>query len=170
MKRKISWDSYFMTMVYLVASKSKDETTHIGAVIVGVDNEVISTGYNGFVRGVNDYDEKKNQRPEKYFWIEHAEKNAIFNTVRRGSSSLKGCKIYTNAIPCMGCAKAIVQSGICEVIVDKNWLGKKDDWWSEDVERSLELFKESKVKLRYFDEKFVEIYKFKRSEKIPLEF
>ena len=67
--KKVSWDDYFMTMVYLAAMRSKDESTHIGAVIVGPDNEVRSTGYNSFPRGMNDDIKKRQKRPEKYFFF-----------------------------------------------------------------------------------------------------
>lgn len=65
----VSWDDYFMTMVYLVAMKSKDESTHIGAVIVGPDNEIRSTGYNSFPRKMNDGLEERQKRPQKYFFF-----------------------------------------------------------------------------------------------------
>ena len=108
-----SWDEYFMTMAYLVASRSTDESTHAGAVIVRPDNSVVSTGYNGPVRGE---DNPPQTRPEKYLYFEHAERNAIFNAAKHGSS-LDGCKLYVNFVPCADCARAIVQSGIKEIIV-----------------------------------------------------
>src|SRR3990167_7197511 len=100
----ISWDESFMSMVYLVAMKSKDESTHVGAVVVGPDNEIKSTGYNSFVRKLNDHLTMRQERPEKYYWFEHAERNAIYNATLNGVS-LKGCKIYTNGVPCMDCAR-----------------------------------------------------------------
>jgi len=115
---KILWDDYFMTMVYLVAMRSKDSSTHIGAVIVDEFNIVRSMGYNSFVRGINDDVSERQQRPEKYFWFEHGERNAIYNA--RGQD-LRGCRMYTNGMPCMDCSRGIVQVGIKEVIVDKKW-------------------------------------------------
>jgi len=146
----MDWDNLFMSMVYLVAMKSKDEKTNIGAVIVGKNNEVRSVGYNSFVRGLNDKVKERQERPEKYFWMEHAERNAIYNATLMGVS-LKGCRMYTNGIPCMDCARAVVQSGISEVIVDKEWNDNNSEKWSEHTKRSLEMFKEVGVSIVFYD-------------------
>ncbi|MBS3078022.1 CMP deaminase [Candidatus Pacearchaeota archaeon] len=159
----VNWDEYFMSMAYLVASKSKDESTHMGAVVVGPNNEIKSTGYNSFVRGLNDEIAARQEKPEKYYWFEHAERNAIYNATLMGTS-LKGCKIYTNGIPCMDCARGIVQSGILEVIIDKKWDKKNPDLWKENAKRSIEMFKEVGVLLRYWDGKILPIQKFMRGE------
>jgi dCMP deaminase len=74
---EISWDQYFMSMAYLVSMKSKDKSTKVGCVIVGPDNEVVSTGYNSFPRLLNDNVAARSERPLKYMFIEHAERNAI---------------------------------------------------------------------------------------------
>ena len=159
----VNWDEYFMSMAYLVASKSKDKSTHIGAVVVGPNNEIKSTGYNSFVRGLNDEIAARQEKPEKYYWFEHAERNAIYNATLMGTS-LKGCKIYTNGIPCMDCARGIVQSGILEVIIDKKWDKKNPDLWKENAKRSIEMFEEVGVILRYWDGKILPIQKFMRGE------
>ena len=78
----MNWQKYFYEMANLVAKKSKDKSTQIGAVIVGPDNEIRSTGYNSFPTGLNDDLEIRQQRPEKYYWIEHAERNALYNAAR----------------------------------------------------------------------------------------
>ena len=116
----MDWDSLFMTMAYLVAMKSKDNSTHLGAIIVSPTQEIRSFGFNGLARGLNDDVPERNIRDEKYFWYEHAERNAIYNAGRMGVPII-GCKMYTNGTPCMDCGRAIIQSGIKEVIVDKNW-------------------------------------------------
>ena len=87
-----SWDEYFLTLCDAVALKSKDRSTKLGCVIVGVGHEVRSTGYNGFPRGVNDNVDARHQRPEKYKWTEHAERNAIYNAARCGVSVLRTWK------------------------------------------------------------------------------
>ncbi|MFQ5531623.1 MAG: cytidine/deoxycytidylate deaminase family protein [Candidatus Nanoarchaeia archaeon] len=167
MEKSPSWDDIYMTMVYLVASKSKDNRTHVGAVVVGPDNEVRSTGYNGFVRGLDDSNLERQQKSEKNYWMEHAERNVLFNAVRIGVS-LKGCKIYTNGIPCMDCARAIIQSGIKEIIIDKNSNIGNNERWDEHTKRSLEMFNEIGIKVRYYDGQFLEIHKFINGEKISL--
>ncbi|MCK5624854.1 CMP deaminase [Candidatus Pacearchaeota archaeon] len=160
-KRKIpNWDDYFMSMVYLVASKSKDERTHIGAIIVGENKEVVSLGYNSFPRGLNDNISKRQEKPEKDYWFEHAERNAIYNATLIGTS-LNGCKMYTNGIPCMDCARGIVQSGILEVIVDKKWNESNTGDDLEHSKRTIQMFKETGVKLRYWKGKLLKIEKFR---------
>jgi len=158
------WDTYFMSMVYLVASKSKDKKTRIGAIVVGNDKEIKSTGYNGFVRGLNDNVHEKQEEPEKYYWFEHAERNAIYNATLIGTS-LKGCRMYTNGIPCMDCARGVVQSGILEVIVDKRWNDANSSGkWEEHAKRSLDMFEEVRVKVRYWEGNILKIEKFRRGE------
>lgn len=160
---KVRWDDYFMTMVYLVSMRSKDRSTHIGAVVVGEDNEIRSTGYNSFVRGLNDEVKSRQERPEKYFWFEHAERNAIYNATLIGVS-LKGCRMYTNGIPCMDCARGVVQSGIKKVIVDKKWNNGNSNKWADSAERSLEMFKETGIKVDYWKGELLDIGKFRRGE------
>jgi len=159
---KISWDDYFMTMAYLTAMRSKDASTHIGAVIVDDLNKIVSTGYNSFVRGINDDVPERQARPEKYFWMEHAERNAIYNAER----SVRSCRLYTNGIPCMDCARAIVQTGIKEVIVDRVWNDNNVIKWKEHAARSLELFIEAGVAVRYWEGDLIEINKFRRGRNI----
>ncbi|MGD2072684.1 MAG: deaminase [Candidatus Thorarchaeota archaeon] len=159
MKRP-SRDEVNMTLVYLIASRSKDERTHTGAVIIGPDNEIRSTGYNGFVRGLNDNVAKRQKKPEKYFWFEHAERNAIYNATLNGVS-LKDCLMYTNGIPCMDCARGIVQSGIKEVIVDKKWNEINTRKWKKHAKRSLEMFAEVGVKIRYYEGGLLDVVRFR---------
>ncbi len=159
----IKWDDYFMSMVYLVATKSKDERTHIGAVIVGPDNEIKSAGYNSFVRRLKDNISERQKKPEKYFWFEHAERNAVYNATLIGTS-LKGCKMYTNGIPCMDCARGVIQSGILEVIVDKEWNKGNSGEDLENSKRTIEMFKEVGVNLRYWEGKLLNVVKFRRGK------
>lgn len=119
MKRKdyISWDEYFMGVALLAAQRSKDPNTQVGACIVDGENRILSTGYNGFPHGCSD-DEFPWNRDEalgetKYQFVVHAELNAILNA---SGKSLAGSKVYVALFPCNECAKAIIQSGISEVI------------------------------------------------------
>lgn len=148
-KSKKNWDIYFLKMAELIASKSKDRSTKVGAVIVGPDNEVLSTGYNGFPRGVDDDVDFRHERPLKYQWVEHAERNAIFNAARNGTM-LKGSRLYlnTNAIPCTDCARAMIQSGIISVIgPDKKFIGKGSQW-EKDLEVAEDMLIEVGVIIR----------------------
>ncbi len=111
----ISWDEYFMGVAILAAKRSKDPNTQVGACIVDQNNIILSTGYNGFPYGCSDdvYPWARNGDDSKYSYVVHAELNAILNA--RGKD-LTGAKIYVDLFPCNECAKAIIQSGIKEVI------------------------------------------------------
>lgn len=170
----MNWEEYYIKMAMLIATKSKDPSTQVGCVIVGPDNEVRSTGFNGFPRGVQEIGlqgvhhptviskepgkvrcvdcgerpevtqedfnkfmftkqylqvhphfsdgevrllEDRWERPAKYEWIEHAERNAVYNAARVGVP-LKGCTAYLNwePTPCVNCTKALIQAGIVEVV------------------------------------------------------
>lgn len=112
-----SWDTHFIRMAVLTAMRSRDPSTKCGAVIVDSDNIVVSTGYNGFPRDFNDYDDQLwINRDEKYKRIIHAEANAILNAVRHGRS-VDGCTLYVTWMPCEKCALMIIQSGIKKVVM-----------------------------------------------------
>lgn len=163
---EINWDDYFMSMVYLVAMRSKDEKTHVGAVVVGKKNEIRSTGYNSFPRGIRDDVKERQIRPEKYKWFPHGECNAIANAALMGVA-LEGCRMYTNGIPCNICTPLIINCGISEVIVDKFWDDNNYNQWIEEAERSKTMFKEAGVKLRMWDGQLVNnIYRFRDGKKI----
>lgn len=110
-----NWDQRFLDVAALVATWSKDRSTKVGAVIVGPKNNIVSVGYNGFPRGVNDDVEARHERPIKYKWTEHAERNAIYNAVLN-NTPVEGASIYLTWYPCADCARAIIQSGIPRVV------------------------------------------------------
>jgi dCMP deaminase len=144
----MNWHKYFFNLIYPIRSKSKDPNTKVGCVIVGPDNEIRSTGYNSFVRGIKDDVPERLIRPEKYFWMEHAERNAIYNAARVGVP-LKGCVIYMFGIPCMDCARAIIQAGIKEIRADyqehQKWKSPRYD--EAEMNRSMTLLLEAGVDL-----------------------
>ncbi|MBQ9994042.1 MAG: dCMP deaminase family protein [Clostridia bacterium] len=119
MKREgyLSWDDYFMGVALLAAMRSKDPNTQVGACIVNEDKIILSTGYNGFPKGCSDdvypWEREGSGNDTKYPFVVHAELNAILNA---GGKSLHGATIYVALFPCNECAKAIIQSGISEVV------------------------------------------------------
>ena len=120
MKRQdyITWDEYFMGVASLAAMRSKDPSTQVGACIVDNENRILSTGYNGFPYGCSDDEypwdrEGEDQNCTKYPFVVHAELNAILNA---GGRPLAGSRIYVALFPCNECAKAIIQSGVREVV------------------------------------------------------
>jgi dCMP deaminase len=113
----IKWDEYFMGMAVLSSLRSKDPATKVGACIVDDANKVVSIGYNGMPRGLDESKLSWNRGADldsKYLYVCHAEFNAILNT--RNGSALEGCRLYVTLFPCNECAKAIIQTGIKEVI------------------------------------------------------
>lgn len=146
-----SWVDYYREIAHVVKTKSKDRSTQIGCVIVGKGNEIISTGYNSFPRGINDYDESRQERPEKYFWMEHAERNAIYNAARIGVSTMGSTIYMTCSISCADCARAIINAGIVKVYFEKNMVVKNKAKWAESAERSLTMFEEAGVIVEMYD-------------------
>ncbi len=153
--KRPDWDQLYFTMCYLVGMRSRDEHTHVGCVITDSDNVLVSTGYNSFPRRIEP--DKENKRlsregDEKYFWMEHAERNAIYNAARRGTV-LKGCKIYIPWLPCTDCARAIIQTGISEVNIHRNGQDFYDEHtngkWIASYSRVQEMLSEAGVKLSY---------------------
>jgi len=113
----ISWDEYFMGIALLSAQRSKDPNTQVGACIVNSHNKIVSVGYNGMPVGIDDDDFPWSREGDtldtKYPYVCHAELNAILNNA---GMSLENCKIYVPLFPCNECCKAIIQSGIREVV------------------------------------------------------
>lgn len=116
----ISWDEYFMGIAVLSSERSKDPSTKVGACIVSPQKKVLSLGYNGMPIGVDDnlipWGREGAELETKYPYVCHAELNAILNS----NHDLMGAKVYVTLFPCNECAKAIIQSGIKEVIYLSN--------------------------------------------------
>ena len=129
MRRVISWDEYFMSVAKLSAYRSKDPNTQVGACIVNPDKKIVGVGYNGLPWGCEDENFPWEVRDgdldkTKYPYVVHAELNAILNS----TGNLKGCKIYVSLFPCHECVKAIIQSGIKEIIYeDEKYSGTSSD-------------------------------------------
>lgn len=117
MKREnyLSWDEYFMGVAMLAAGRSKDPNTQVGACIVSPENIIISTGYNGMPKGCSDdtFPWARTGEETKYPFVVHAELNAILNANGR---DLRCSRLYVALFPCNECAKAIIQSGVREVL------------------------------------------------------
>ena len=113
----IGWDAYFMGVAELSAKRSKDPNTQVGACIVSKDKKILSVGYNGAPNGYNDeilpWDREGSFIDTKYAYVCHAELNAILNNK---GSNLEGSTLYVDLFPCNECAKAIIQSGIKEIV------------------------------------------------------
>lgn len=149
-ERVAAWDRYHIRIAEAVKTKSKDPSSQIGAVIVGKDHAILSTGFNGFPRGINESDPTRWERPIKYQYVEHAERNAIYNAAKNGVQ-LDGSTIYLTGfggkgvpvVPCVECTKAVIQAGIKKVV----GYAYKDapESWLEDLEFSNRLLKEAGI-------------------------
>lgn len=148
----MKWEQYFRYIAGTIKLKSKDTYTQIGAVIVGKDNEIVSTGYNSFPRGINDDVAERQERPEKYYWFEHAERNAIYNAARIGVST-RDCTMYlTCGTPCADCARGIINAGIRRIVCQPDFTtGAHGPMWEEHAKRSLVMFEEAGVVVDYYE-------------------
>jgi dCMP deaminase len=144
-----NWDEFWMGMAFMISRKSKDPSTKLGVVLVTTANDLVSVGWNGFPRGVREEvtqrvivddegsyrdevikglldDERWEKRPEKYRWVEHAERNAVYNAARLGRPTL-GTVAYINAdpTPCSDCTRSFIQAGVHKIVgINKPFTGK----------------------------------------------
>jgi dCMP deaminase len=139
------WTEYFLEMADLVATKSKDKSRQVGCVLVGPDHEVLSTGYNGMCRGIDDDVPERHERPEKYLWFIHAEANAVFNAARVGTP-LKGATAYTQSAPCAICAGALIQAGVIRIHARKD-NAFNNSAWAESIGHAKVMLAEAGVEL-----------------------
>lgn len=143
------WEVRWMERAKAVAEYSKDTNTKTGAVIVTDDNTELTMGYNGFPRGANDIDyPKRYERPEKYFWTEHAERNAIYKAARIGMS-VKGANMFCTYFPCADCSRAIIQAGIKKLYTEKPDFNHER--WGESWLEATIMLKECGVELVWTD-------------------
>ena len=135
------WDVRWLEMAGIVSTWSKDPSTQIGAIAVK-DKRLVSTGYNGFPRNIEDLDERWNNREEKYKYVVHAEMNCIYNA-NYHNQSLKGSTMYIVGLPvCHECAKGIIQAGVVRVVAKYKDAPLK---WSKSTEITTKMFKEAGI-------------------------
>ena len=126
----LSWDETFMLMAGIIAQRSKDPNTQAGTCIVDENNVIVGLGYNGFPRGCSDdslpwrRDREYKLSETKYAYVVHSEVNAIYNA----NKPVKNCKLYCVLFPCNECSKTIIQSGIKEIIYQKDWYHDQEEW------------------------------------------
>lgn len=148
---ELKWDKRWLDLADHIAQWSKDRSTKIGCVIVGNANQVLSLGYNGFPRNVNDNVNSRHDRPAKYQWTEHAERNAIYNAARTGTN-LTGGVLYVPWFPCTDCTRGLVQAGIVTVVTYRLKAEYHNDFmqrWGEDFLTSYDILNEASVQIRY---------------------
>ena len=145
----LKWDKYFLDIAKSSATLSKDPSSKLGAVAVR-DQNILSTGFNGFPRKVLDLPERYNDRDTKLKFVVHAEMNCIYNAARNGVS-LAGATLYVDGIAtCADCAKGVIQSGAEKVMM--RYKPMKSHWTSQfDLTKTM--FNEAKVRFYCFEER-----------------
>jgi len=134
-----------MQIAHVIAERSKDPSTQVGAVLVTQDNIVVGMGYNGWPRGIDvnalPWEREGDFENTKYAYVCHAEENSIYNA----NNITKGCKIYCTLFPCNECAKTIIQNGIKEVVFESNKYNE-----TPEVKASIKMFDLAGVSYRQF--------------------
>jgi dCMP deaminase len=136
------WHKRFLDLCEHVATWSKDPSTKLGSVIVDDKKRIVSVGYNGFPRGVEDFEERYEDRPTKYLFVAHAERNALDNA----PMMVDNCTMYVTLLPCNECAKSIIQKGITKVVT---YFPTREDVFNWNI--TLKMFKEAGVDVIYID-------------------
>ena len=141
------WIKRYLELAKSVSEWSKDPSRKIGAVAVGSKGQVLAQGFNGFPRGINDSEERYNDRDTKYKYVVHAEMNCIYNATYSGTS-LDGSSLYVFGLPvCSECAKGIIQTGIKEVF----WTVSQDipDRWTNSYASTKNMLREAGINITY---------------------
>lgn len=139
------WDKRFMRLAKEVSSWSKDPSSKIGAVAVSDDRRILSTGFNGFPRGIEDTEERLNDREQKYPRIIHAEMNCLLGALYNGVC-VRDATLYVYGLPvCSECAKAVIQAGIKRVVIGTDLEYVPEKWTNAWIDHSAPMFKEAGV-------------------------
>jgi dCMP deaminase len=142
----MKWHDRYLKIAQQVASWSKDPSTQVGAVIIGSKGQILSQGYNGFPRGIEDDAERLNVRDIKLSLMVHAEMNAIYNATYSGVC-LDGATLYVYGLPiCSECAKGIIQVGISKIVIPEHSVNSRVEWM-ESWYKSNKMFNEANVKV-----------------------
>lgn len=150
-KFKVEKLTWLHDIAGVVKTASKDQYTKIGSILFDDNYTVLSTGYNSYPRGINDFDDIRQERPEKYFWMEHAERNSIYNAVRTHTDIRNSNMLLTCGIPCADCARAVIQSSVKCIICHK----QKDivqSIWQESCKRAEQMLTEAEIPIIFFEE------------------
>jgi len=137
-----NWDQYFLNLALQVARKSKDPSTKVGAILVNDRQSIISTGFNGFPRGVQDLATRYEDKPTKRLFVQHAERNALDQAECR----VTGYSLYVTLCPCSECCKSIIQRGVTKVVCLPHDPVRHPDW-EDSFNFSKDLLKEAGVTL-----------------------
>jgi dCMP deaminase len=139
---------YLKLAFYQAELFSKDPNTKVAAILLSHDTHIVlSTGYNGMPRGMDDNNPARWQRPSKYFYVSHAEMNSLCSAARHGTAVENAIAVVT-MFPCCDCAKALIQAGIKTIITIKPDL--ETPKWGEQFKISMEMFHEVGIQVFLF--------------------
>ena len=134
-----SWDTYFMQITEIVASRSTCDRAFVDCVLVNKDHRIVSTGYNGSVAGNPHCDDVGHtMRDGHCIATIHAEMNALLYCAKEGIPT-KDTICYVTHFPCLNCTKALIQAGIREVVYKNAY--RVDDY-------AVSLFEKNHITLR----------------------
>ena len=148
-----SWDKKYCELAQHISTWSKDPSTQVGAITVGKMGQILSQGYNGFPRGIEDTRVRLYAREEKYKYVVHAEMNCIYNATLNGVS-LNDSTLYVYGLPvCSECAKGVIQVGVKRVVIYTPNVYKENlsDKWKESGSLAEEMFNETNVEFCWYD-------------------
>ena len=154
--KQCSWDEFYLHLAFFWGQRSCETSSRNACVVTSPDNVVLSQGYVGMPRGVEPNWRRLNERPYKYFWHEHAERNAINNAARQGVA-LNGCTFYITGDPCASCARGIVSVGCERLVLPQQgyFTDRKNDApesdWTPSLEAAKELLKDARVDVVYIN-------------------
>ena len=145
-QKTIEWDRFYLGVAFMWSSKSKDTSTKAGCVFVSQDWTQLAAGYNGLPRGIEPREDRLNDRPLKYLWHEHAERNAIDNAAREGAH-LKGSQVYLTGNPCASCARGLVNVGTVRLVIPQIGPFTGRDDWLENMTTGAQILYEGGVQV-----------------------
>lgn len=139
-----SWVGRFIGLAEHVATWSKDPSTKVGAVTIDPHTKIVTgLGFNGFPRGIEDDQERLENREMKYKIVVHAEMNAVLNA----NNNVRGNYMFTTLPPCHDCTKFLIQAGIVRIYTNKNI----PDRWMESFNLSKAMLKEARIPIYLWD-------------------
>lgn len=137
----------WMHLAYRLALQSPDPSTQTAAIIVGDNDVILGSGCNTFPLNVSSHPERL-ERPVKYSYVEHAERNAVYDAARQGNSPYLAT-MYALWAACDDCARSIIQSGIKRVVTHSFYLEAENEKWDDKINHAMQMFKEAGVVVNY---------------------
>lgn len=141
---------YFQLAEFIANTFSKDQSTKVGCVFLNKDTlHILSTGYNGMPRGIDETILDRWDRPDKYLWVEHAERNAIYNASLNGVN-LSNSIVIVTMFPCADCMRGIIQVGAKYLCTRKPSCDQER--WTKHFDISYQMIKEANIQLFFIED------------------